>query len=118
MAGDVGQAIKVSRQEDDHVLISLPMVGFPPGFKLRSGDRVVLVHDEDGPAVRPLVRALTVQEPPSESGEQLIAGGQAFTLQAATVREDEGGGPPYTVWVVDNADGAPGQVIAFRPQQR
>lgn len=117
MAGEVGQATEVSRQEEDRVLVSLPMAGFPPGFELRPGDRVVLVLDENGPVVRPLVRAVTVQEPPSESGEQLMAGGQTFALQSATIREDEGGGPPYTVWVVDRAEGDQGQVIAFRPQR-
>lgn len=118
MAGEVGQVIEVLRQEGDRVLVSLPMVGFPPGFELRPGDRVVLVHDENGPAVRPLVRALTLQEPPSESGEQLVAGGRTFALQAATIREDEGDGPPYSVWVVDRADDEQGQVVAFRPQHR
>jgi hypothetical protein len=114
----VGQVTVVSRQEGDRVLVSFPMVGFPPGFLLRPGDRVVLVHDENGFAVRPLVRAMTVQEPPSEPSEQLMAGEQTFALQAATVREDEGDGRPYSVWVVDNAEGAQGQVIAFRPQRR
>lgn len=121
MAGEVGQVTEVSRQEQDRVLVSLPMVGFPPGFELRPGDRVVLVHDENGPAVRPLVRAVTVQEPPSESGEQLRAGGQTYAVQAATLREDdegEGAGPPYSVWVVDRAEGDQGQVIAYRPQRR
>jgi hypothetical protein len=118
MAGEVGQVAEVSGQEEDRVLVSLPMVGFPPGFTLQPGDRVVLVHDEDGPAVRPLVHAVTAEEPPRESGEELLAAGQTFRLQAATLREDEDGEPPYSVWVVDRADGEQGQVIAYRPQRR
>lgn len=118
MAGEVGQVTEVAGQEEDRVLVSLPMVGFPPGFHLRPGDRVVLVHDENGPAVRPLVHAVTMPEPPDEAGEQLTAAGQTYALQPAAVRDDEGDGPPYTVWVVDCAEGDQEQVIAFRPQRR
>jgi len=117
MAGEGSQVTEVSSQEEDRVLVSRPMAGFPPGFKLRGGDRVVLVHDEGGPVVRPLVRAVMAQELPSESDDQLTAAGETFALQAATIREDEGGGPPYSVWVVDRAEGDQGQVIAFRPQR-
>lgn len=122
MAGDaapagVGQVTVVSRQEDDHVLVTLPLVGFPPGFRLRPGDRVVVAQDDESRlVVRPLVRAVTVQERPDESVEQLVAEGQTFTLGAGAVREEHGE-PPYSVWVVDNATGERGQVIAFRPQR-
>lgn len=122
MAGEaaqvgVGQVTEVSRQEDDHVLVPLPMVGFPPGFQLRPGDRVVVAPDDENRlAVRPLVRAVTVQERPDESGQQLTADGETFTLGAGAVHEEDGG-PPYSVWVIDNAAGDPGQVIAFRTQR-
>jgi hypothetical protein len=126
MAGEVGQVTAVLRQEQDRILVSLPLVGFPPGFGLSPGDQVVLVHDERGPAVRPLLRAVTVHERPSESDGQLVAGEHTFGLQAATVREelhtavaeDEGGGPPYIVWVVERADGNPKEVFAFRAQSQ
>lgn len=108
----------VTRQhEDDHVLVSLPMVGFPPGFWLRPGDQVVLEHEETGPVVRPLVRAVTVQKPPQEGREELVAEGETFSLRGPIVREDEDQGPPYTVWVVPNAEGQPGQAIAFGSQR-
>lgn len=116
MAGEVGQVTEVVRQEDGRVTVSLPMVGFPPGFELAPGDRVLVVQDDNGPAVRPLVRALTVQERPVESDDGLEAGGQRFAMQPAAVR-DEGDGP-YRVWVVDRADGEQGQVIAISPQRR
>ena len=122
MAGDaapagVGQVTVVSRQEDDHVLVTLPLVGFPPGFRLRPGDRVVVAQDDESRlVVRPLVRAVTVQERPDESVEQLVVEGQMFTLAAGAAREEHGE-PPYSVWVVDNATGERGQVIAFRPQR-
>jgi hypothetical protein len=125
MAGDAapaggGQITVVSRQEDDHVLVTLPLVGFPPGFRLRPGDRVVVAQDDENRlVVRPLVRAVTVQERPDESVEQLVAEGHTYTLGAGAVRDvrEELGGPPYSAWVVDNASGERGQVIAFRPQR-
>lgn len=52
MAGEISPIAEVSSHEDDRVQVSLPVVGFPPGFKLRSGDRVVVVQTEHGPVVR------------------------------------------------------------------
>jgi hypothetical protein len=108
---------EVSGQEQGRVLVSIPMVGFPPGFELRSGDRVVLVHDEQGTVVRPLVRSMTVHEQLNEAGGQLVAGEQMLALQPASVRGDTGFGPPYTVWVTDRADDQ-GHVVAFRSERQ
>jgi hypothetical protein len=113
MADACSLVTEVSRQEQDRVLVSIPMVGFPPGFELRPGDRVVLVHDEQGTVVRPLVRSMTVQEQLNETGGQLVAGEQTMALQPASVRGDVGFGPPYTVWVTDRTDDQ-GHVVAFR----
>jgi hypothetical protein len=118
MADNVYQVAEVSRQEADHVLVSFATVGFPEGFELQSGDRIVLVEDENGLAAHPLVRTVTVLERPSESGEPLMTGRQTFVLQAATVREDEDGAPPYTGWIIDRIDDAQGRVVAFRSQRR
>lgn len=115
MAGESGQVAEVIQQEGDRVLVSVPMVGFPPGFKLRPGERVVLVHDEKGPAVRPLVRAVTVEAPPEEAAGALTAGEQRYAVQDSAVREDEGGAGPHVIWVVEPGSAkGPEQVIAVR----
>lgn len=126
MAGERGQVAEVAQQENDRVLISLPMVGFPQGFQLRRGERVVVVQDENGLAVRPLVRAIEVNDVNEDPTEAvLVADNARFAVQESTIRAkgpvtaDEPGGPePHAVFVVDrgSADG-PEQVIAVRPQQ-
>jgi hypothetical protein len=117
MAVATGPVVEVVRQEGDRVLVSLPLVGFPRGFEVRPGTLVVLEQRDEGPAVYPLVHEMVVQEPRSESGEQLMAGGQAFAVQAATVR-DEGGGAPYVVTVLERADDDQEQVVAVRSESQ
>jgi hypothetical protein len=120
MSGESGQVTEVTQQEGKRVLLSVPMVGFPPGFKLRPGERVVLVQDEKGPAVRPLVYTVTVDDLSEESAGTLKAGRRNFAVQKSTVRDEgtseEGGGGPYEVFVVDRGKAkGPEQVIAIRP---
>ncbi|HEX9942098.1 MAG TPA: hypothetical protein VGG03_08785 [Thermoanaerobaculia bacterium] len=75
----------------------------------------MLVNDEIGLAVRPLVRAVTLSAGPEEAAGELRAGNQRFASQESTIREDEGGGGPYVVWVVDSGSATgPEQVIAVR----
>lgn len=126
MSGERGQVAGVARQEDDRVLISLPMVGFPKGFKLRPGERVVVVQDENGLAVRPLVRAVEVNSVGDDLAEAVLtADNERFAVQESTIRAQgpvtaaEPGGPaPHAVFVVEpgSAEG-PEQVIAVRPLQ-
>ena len=112
MAGESGRTATVMQQEGDRVLLSVPMVGFPPGFQLRAGERVVLVDEEAGPAVRPLVRSHRVPDVPK--GDRLDVEGQAHAMQEATVRGEEST-EGHVVWVVDSGTAkGPGQVIAVR----
>ena len=62
--GQEGHVVTVSSQEGQSVLVTVPMVGFPEGFQLPPGARVVLVSTPSGPAVRPLVRAVPGSVPP------------------------------------------------------
>ncbi len=121
MAGERGEVATVFRQEGDRVLLSVPMVGFPPGFKLRKGERVVLVQEESGAAVRPLVRARVAPAAVAKR-RSFELDDQSYKLQAATVSADapgeaEAAGEEYVVWTVDpgEAEGAE-QVIAVRPR--
>lgn len=116
MAGDWGRVMNVVAQEGDRVLLSFPMDGFPQGFTLRPGERVVLVDLESDLAVKPLVRELKVDSIAELTTDTLSADQGRFALQASTIREVEGRRGPFVLTVVDrgSAEG-PEQVIAIRP---
>ncbi|HMB54535.1 MAG TPA: hypothetical protein VKU40_14560 [Thermoanaerobaculia bacterium] len=120
MSGERGHVTSVADQRGGRVLLSLPMVGFPEGFELRPGERVVLVEEESGPAVRPLVRAEVV--PRQYEGESSFeVSGRPYVLQPSTVRGEAPEGAEdsdeLVVWVVDSdSPDEPGQVIAVRPR--
>ncbi|MCG8457900.1 MAG: hypothetical protein MI919_16610 [Holophagales bacterium] len=113
MAGEHGNPVTVLRQDGDRVEVAVPLVGFPPGFRIPPGSRVVLTTGPDGPAARPLVTAIEV-----ESGAELE--GEAFEVQANTIRaegaEDSG---RRIVWFLDGGDTeGPRHVVAHRPVNR
>jgi hypothetical protein len=113
--GQYGQIAEVAGNDGDRVLVSLPLVGFPPGFQLLPGDQVVVVHDVNGPAVRPLVRAVVLPSPAELSDRSVTAAGQRYSAQAATQRDDSGSGP-QVLFVIERAPSASGeeQVVAIR----
>jgi hypothetical protein len=119
--GEVGHVVSVVRQEGQTSLVAVPMVGFPEGFQLAPGARVVLVSTPSGPAVRPLVRAMRAEVPRDvlETRGELTVGDRRMTLQDATVigeqpRAEESSDEDL-VWVVDSTDKeGPEQVIAVR----
>jgi hypothetical protein len=124
MAGEQGATVTVVQREE-RVLISVPLVGFPAGFQLRAGERVVLVTDASGPAVRPLVHSAVVDASIQDLSTRgaLTLDGHSYALQSSTVFGDPT--PAHAaaprgcvVWVVDSsaADG-PRRVIAVRPVQ-
>jgi hypothetical protein len=119
--GEVGHVVTVARQEGQAALVAVPMVGFPEGFQLAPGARVVLVSTPSGPAVRPLVRSLSVDVPREalEERGELTVGDRRMMLQDATVVAEqpsvEGSPSEDIVWVVDSSDKeGPEQVIAVR----
>lgn len=113
MAVGASRVASVAQQEDDHVLVALPMVGFPPGFKLRPGDKVALVNEDDGPEIRPLLRGVELDASPESGAKELTAGGERYLVSEATVRT-EGGTRRPSLLVVDNDSGAPPQVMYLR----
>ena len=118
MAGDWGQVMNVVAQEGDHVLLSFRMDGFPTGFKLRPGERVVVVSVDQDLVAKPLVREFTVNNVTELTRDALKAEQGSFALQASTVRDDQGHRGPFVLTVVDrgSAEG-PEQVIAIRPAE-
>jgi hypothetical protein len=125
--GEQGHVVTVVGQEGQSVLVAIPMAGFPEGFQLAPGARVVLVRTRSGLAARPLSRAVRVRVPPEvlerRAGANLVDGKE---LQEATVVGEqppvEGAPDEDLVWVVDSGDTeGPQQVIAIRranPERR
>ena len=106
--------------------LTVPMRGFPPGFTLVPGGRVILFDEPTGPVARPLVRV--VRAIPSgqlpEAGARrgvLEHEGRRLELQEGTAfDEPQAGGEERAsedneVWIVERAGGDPTeQVIAVR----
>jgi hypothetical protein len=113
MAGEIPvAAATIAGQEGDRVLVSVPVAGFPPGFQLRAGERVVLATDDSGLVARPLVRMHVVG-----AGARATA---AAAPQAAAVRSDVPASDqtPVGTQVVFEIDPGsqqgPAQVVAIR----
>ena len=123
-----GHVVTVVGQEGQNVLVAVPMVGFPEGFQLSPGARVMLVTTPFGLGVRPITRATRVRVPPEtlERREALNLEGRQQMFQEATLVDEqpsvEGVPDEDIVWVVDSGDAeGPEQVIAVRrinPQRR
>jgi hypothetical protein len=116
MAGEAGRVLEVIQQDGDNLVVSVPMAGFPPGFKIRPGERVVLMNDDGGPTVRPLVRAVEADAVDTQ-GDEARANNQRFALQPGTIRNtDPGAGTRPVVFVLDKgAASGPEQVLSIRP---
>lgn len=106
----------VMEQDGDRVVISLPMVGFPDGFRLRKGDKVAVLPDSNGgAAVQPYTEAVIVDDVPKETGEQLTSQGLNFGIQAASVRVMDTPGNRYALFIVQNeSPDVPPQVLSIR----
>jgi hypothetical protein len=109
----------VEQEKGDRVRLSVPMVGFPPGFRLAEGTRVVLVHGKSGPAVMPLVREVKVDSLSEAAGGLLSVAGARLETQTSTVRGDREHPGPYIVAIVDRGSSQGSeQVIAIQPAPR
>lgn len=129
MAKERNGAAKVIAQEGTRLQVehkgerlTVPMQGFPPGFTLRPGARVVLYDESSGPVARPLVRAVRSRIQPEALKKRggLEVGGRRLEMQPSTVieetspRGEERAPDEYEIWIVEG-DGAE-QVIAARPR--
>ena len=138
MAQERAGAATVIAQEGDGVRVdyngqwlTVPMRGFPPGFKLLPGRRVILFDEPTGPVARPLVRAMTSRQPREAVGSPgvLQHEGRSLELQDRTAFDEPqpggearaseetraSGDEDYDLWIVERAEGDPtDQVIAVR----
>jgi hypothetical protein len=121
--GEEGRVVAVTAHDREReVLVSVPMEGFPEGFKLAPGARVLLVNSPAGPVVRPLVMAIRAEvtsDLPQGRGELRLGTDRIVELQDATVvatqDSPEASGAGDVVWVVESQDPeGPDQVIAVR----
>lgn len=103
--------------------LTVPMRGFPPGFEVHPGSRVILVDEPTGPVARPLVRAITSNQRREAVGRRLALehGGRRLELQEGTVidqpyaAEEEQASAEFDLWVLERTEGDPtDQVIAGR----
>jgi hypothetical protein len=90
MAGEIAVAVAVvAGQVGDQVLLSVPIAGFPPGFRLREGERVALAPGDAGLVARPLVRTHVVPSTEVTAGKRaVVLGGNLAAVQDATLRSD------------------------------
>lgn len=110
-------------QKDQHILVSLPLAGCPPGFQLRAGERVVVVNEADGLSARPLIvtrRAKLSAQDLADTSTVNVAGERHPVQAASQLGWSSAEGKPaepgeYDVFLVDSetAEG-PRQVIASR----
>src|SRR2546426_801942 len=115
-----GAPATVVQGQKDSVLVSIPMVGFPPGFQLRPGEKVMVMVEGSDLVARPLVEMAVV----NESVEDLAASGKIdisgrpHVLQPATaLGKSDHPKQGAVVFVVDPGS-APGpkQIVAARPR--
>jgi hypothetical protein len=120
--GEEGHVVSVTGQEGERALVAVRMVGFPEGFQLPEGARVVLASTPSGPVVRPLAQAISGRVPPEaveQRGEVSLGLGRQGALQDATVVGEqpstEAAPDEDVVWVVESTDrDATDQIIAVR----
>jgi hypothetical protein len=133
MAQERDRAARVVSQTGDRVEVdhqgrrlTMLMRGFPAGFTLQPGSRVIVYDEPSGPVARPLVRAVVSRVRPEEiqARGRLAVADRRLEMQASTIVAEpplRAGARPsdeYEIWYVDRADGeAVDQVIAVRPHR-
>lgn len=117
-----GPVASVVEQQEQKVTVSVPLAGCPPGFRLRAGERVVLVNEGSGTVARPLIVSRRVKATPRVVGDVVEIEGERYPVQAAAqIAGASTEGQPakpgeYDVFFVEAGSAAgPKQVIASRP---
>jgi hypothetical protein len=90
------------------------MVGFPEGFQLRQGDRVVIVHGDKGSMAVPLIRSFEATPEQSAALRSGGGGGAALAVSDATIQQGEG--DHVIVYTIDREGSGAPQVFAIQRQ--
>jgi hypothetical protein len=115
-----GAVATVIQCDNESVLVSLPMKGFPPGFQLRVGERVMVMLEGSEFVARPLVEMAIVNESTEDlrAKRVITINGQPHMLQAATAA-DKSAMPNQgsLIFIIDaGSAGGPRQIMAMRPR--
>jgi hypothetical protein len=119
-----GGVASVVEQKDQKILVSVPLAGIPPGFRLRPGEKVVLVNEASGLVARPLIvtRRVKMTARDLEQADNAVdIEGERYAVQSASqlgwasaegkqVKPGE-----YEVFIVESSAQGPKQIIASRP---
>jgi hypothetical protein len=98
---------------DGSPAVTVPTDGFPEGWQLRAGDKVV-VTDIDGDFVAgPLVTRVTGALNGADSDVVRVAD-TAVSVRPATLRQGTGSGG-YEAYYIENANGLLPECVALRP---
>jgi len=116
-----GAPATVEQFKADSVLVVIPLVGFPAGFQLRPGERVMVMLEGNSLAANPLVHTEAVAESPEELvlAGQVNINGEPHALQPATVSlsSDPTCKQGSLVFVVDPGSATgPKQILGIRPR--
>jgi hypothetical protein len=116
------------RVEHDEEALTVPTEGFPPNFRLRPGEKVILFDGPSGPVARPVVQAITprVSHDALQRRGPLEVEGRRLALQDSTVvydpegrRADAAASEEHVLWIVEPGEAkGPSQVVAARRQRR
>jgi hypothetical protein len=115
-----GERVQVDHRDKQ---LTVPMRGFPPGFRLRSGSRVILSNEPSGLVARPLVRVVLSRVRPEdvEARGEITVAERRLEMQANTIVEEAPQRPREPpsdqdeIWLVERSVGEPAdQVIAIR----
>jgi hypothetical protein len=103
----------VIQQQGDKVTVAVPLVGFPPGFQLQPGDRVILVNEAAGVVARPLVHF--------QEGAASAANLAALQIAPQAIGSDKlGAARPagnVGVWTIESSAAGTARVVAVREKQ-
>lgn len=120
----ISQEDELLQVEHDGATLTVSMKGFPPGFKLQKGSRVILCDEPAGTVARPLVRVSVTRVSPNAvlKGGELQVEGRRVQMQTATVHDrrlseaERERGDQYSIWTVEGSgkERAEQQVIAVR----
>jgi hypothetical protein len=115
-----GAASSVVHCDNESVLVSLPMRGFPAGFHLRVGEKVMIMLEGSELVARPLVEMAIVNQSTEELGanRMVTINNQPYSIQKTTV-SDKSAEPNHgaLVFSIDpGSAGGPKQIVAMRPR--
>jgi len=106
-------------------VVDVPVVGFPPDWQLRLGDRVIVTHGgpDEPVAAHPLVTRVvgSLERVPGRAGEVLVAvGGVRVRVQAATIgagpaQVKQGSDRTYEAYYIDNDLDGVRSCVTLRP---